>query len=677
MSRSVWSRILVYGSVVSAAMVILSAPIASSAAPSRRVVISGDLDVLQEDDFERGRTRRLYRLVDETSGQVLPVKFRRKPADDLITGTRVRLRGVEASGTLTVDDDAGAVVVLAEAPPVMVERRAVTIVVDFSGDASGAGAGSVSCSTTQISSLMYARAQSSGGNVGENYLATSHAQLGWQPDTDANGQMDVVRVAIAASTAESCNSGTWANLADQAATAAGVNLSLYQHRLYVIPNATSCTWAGLANVGCGTWCRAWVKGSSCGTLDVYVHELGHNLGMGHSSTDLDNNGSVDSTCPFWGTSYSGGQYCDRSDFMGIGGDGKRQSNAPHKLQMGWTPAAKVIDAGVGVYELAPLGADPWSTTLPQILRVSRGSSRPFIVSYRTATDPYEDNLRTEYRQRTFVHTHSGGSSNTLLVGYLADGQRLEDSVTGVAIRQISGGATSATVAVEMSSTCVPAAPAVTLSPAQGAARAGDAVSYTALVTNRDSIACGGSTFQIVASVPAGWTSQVGSSTMTLGAGQQGSVTMTVRSSTSAADGIYPVAVTATDTTGPELSGSGTGSATFCIDTQGPAAVLDLTASIKQKNKVQLGWTVPAVTGCASVQRYDIVRDGAIIASTSNTSYLDNSPPSTGTIAYRVIAYDTLGNPSGTGNVASITLGGSSGGGSGGNSGGGKGGGPKK
>lgn len=70
-------------------------------------------------------------------------------------------------------------------------------------------------------------------------------------------------------------------------TSQGIKLENYQHRVYVLPHAISstCGWEGLGNVGCGVACRAWIV--SCERVEVYAHELGHNLGLRHASSDID------------------------------------------------------------------------------------------------------------------------------------------------------------------------------------------------------------------------------------------------------------------------------------------------------------------------------------------------------------------------------------------------------
>jgi hypothetical protein len=173
-----------------------------------------------------------------------------------------------------------------------------------------------------------------------------------------------------------CDYSTWATAADAAAQAAGVNLSQYAHKVYVFPRVNGCGWAGLGTIG-GNPSRAWI--ATCDLADVYAHELGHNLGLHHASTDADNDDVSD--C----------EYCDSSDFMGYGGVGLRALNGPHKEEMGWQPAGKVQTVvSNGVYMVAPL-ENYQPTRVPSTLKIAKPGTVTSIIS-----PPARARLRRQY-----------------------------------------------------------------------------------------------------------------------------------------------------------------------------------------------------------------------------------------------------------------------------------------
>lgn len=61
-----------------------------------------------------------------------------------------------------------------------------------------------------------------------------------------------------------CKPDLWAEMADDSATQAGVQLKKYQHRVYVVPaeTQTSCKWQGLGWIGCGLYCRYYLSSLS-------------------------------------------------------------------------------------------------------------------------------------------------------------------------------------------------------------------------------------------------------------------------------------------------------------------------------------------------------------------------------------------------------------------------------
>jgi hypothetical protein len=69
-------------------------------------------------------------------------------------------------------------------------------------------------------------------------------------------------------------------------------------------------------------------------------------------------------------------------------------------------------------------------------------------------------------------------------------------------------------------------------------------------------------------------------------------------------------------------------------------------------RVALSWT--ASTDAVGVVGYRVYRDGALVGTSSDTTYTDNPGGKKGmTYAYYVVAYDAAGNVSGLSNAASV------------------------
>jgi len=416
----------------------------AAGAEARRTTVSGPLEVIQVDDFDHGQSRVIHRVRDTRTGREYELDdvppglthgMQVRAKGKLKRGVRrdgARVLGAADGGELSVDVLAAGLT--AEAL-VSGGRKAIVMIVDFTQDGM-----TVPCTDAAVAGYMFTGTPS----VDSLYREASWGLLSWPADTNGNGAPDVVRVAIN-DAGNDCDTTTWRSLADSAAQQAGVNLSLYQHRVYVLPSSVNCPWAGYAQIGCGSAC--WAMVSTCDRGDVYAHELGHNLGMYHASFDTDDDGAVDATCP-WGGWSGGGEYCDDSDFMGISTNVWRQTNGPHKNQMGWLPAGKVADVTTGgTYSLAPLETDPVTTGLPQLLRVVRPAGGYYYLSYRRALDS-DVNMRGSYADKTSIHDAPGG--NTLLVRFIGDGESFTDASNHVTVAQLSHTASAAQIGISMS-----------------------------------------------------------------------------------------------------------------------------------------------------------------------------------------------------------------------------------
>jgi hypothetical protein len=382
---------------------------------------TGTLEVIRVDDFSNRRSEVFYYLV-LSSGDRVPLNFDHVP-ENVQTGSRVRVRGVGYNKGLYVAaaNGGGMQVVTAAATAVSGTQPTIVMLVNLL-DAS------VSCSVGGVSNMMFSPV---GTSVDGLYRDTSYGNVSFSGD--------VVGPFTISYSVNPCDATAWANAADSAATAAGINLANYTRKVYVLPSGT-CIY-GLGTIG-GNPSRSWI--GDCGGNDVYAHELGHNLGMHHSGTDQNNDGTVND------------EYADTSDFMGYGGVGWRQVNAPHKVQMGWLPTNKIVTiTGSGTYQVSALEINPASAAFAQTFLINiPGSAESYYLSYRTALG-YDTNLNSFYTGRLQVHRFSSGAVITRFISALQDNDTFADTSVGIEVRQTSHDANGCTFTVTFG---VPALP---------------------------------------------------------------------------------------------------------------------------------------------------------------------------------------------------------------------------
>ena len=288
----------------------------------------------------------------------------------------------------------------------------------------------VPCSASDVENLMYNNAQSVRGSV----EASSRGQLTFNSDTDGDTVADVFGPYSIAYSSTVCNFNAWADAADAAAQADGVNISSYQHRVYVLPQffELSCGWAGLAHVGCEPNCQSWI--ADCSTGSTYVHELGHNFGMHHASTDLDNNAVIDS------------EYGDSSCPMGASSLWTL-FNAPHQDQMGWFdayPNSIGTISSDGTFSLTSLEIDPALATSPQIYKISSPSNGDYYLSYRTSVGIYNE-ISATYEDRISIHRFDPENiAQSRVVASLAPGESFVEPTLGFTIMPISSEVSAST-----------------------------------------------------------------------------------------------------------------------------------------------------------------------------------------------------------------------------------------
>ena len=604
---------------------------AQPAPGGQRVVYEGTVAVAVEDDFERGRATMRYFLDERNLGTRFELKVNENQGRKLKTGQQVRVRGNAAGTALSADAGDDGVTVLAEpqATAPVTARKAVVIIVDIKDSSGNVHKVSTDCdgAVARSADIMFG-SQTGSANLDGCYQDASFGALGFGGAVFPGGTLDVTRVTVNESTAigGACNYSAWASAADKAVT--GVNLGNYQHRVYVLPANVGCSWAGLAYVSCGSSCQAWVKAYSnhaCGYPDAYVHEIGHNLGLLHASTDTNNDGTLD--C----------EYCDTSSFMGYATGAMRTLNGPHKVQMGWASGARLVDGSQGgTFTVASLALAQAGS--PQVVKVVPNSGAPYYVSFRTGAG-YDKATPTSYLNKLNVHRWSG-SGNSRYITALGNGQSFADTATGISIQQLSSTADSATFSV--STVCAAQAPSVSISPSsQGAGASLPATrSYTVTVTNRDSAACSTSTFALSSTLPTSLTGGFAApATLTLAPGASGSAMLSVTALVDTPPGNHTLTA---GTLADPSHGAASANATFWIDTTKPGTPTGLKASVKG-TKVALSWTASTDTGGSGVARYEVRRGTTVAGTTASTTYAES--PGGGTFTYTVVAIDGAGNAS--------------------------------
>jgi hypothetical protein len=423
---------------------VSSAALAVRAADPASTTFEGTVVVQVEDDFAHERSHTRYFLLERRSNERLELRLSPQQAKRIRFGQELRVRGKQDGKSLAADPDTDAVAVLTEqtllVAPDLTARRVITLIVDITDASANRYTVSERCDESSeqlLADIMFGSRQIGRRNVDGCYRDSSYGVLGFGGRSFPGTTTDVVRVAIAdpsPSLAGVCNYDLWAENADAAAVAEGVDLSAYQHRMYVLPDATGCTWAGLGYVGCGESCRAWSRTSGlvCGYPDILAHELGHNIGLWHART-----ANIDGTASC--------TYCDTSDFMGYGINTLRALNAPHKDYLGWLGGGRVVDgAAGGAFTVSALGMQ--NPPSPQVVKIVPPSGSPYWLSYR-APIGYDAELESRYFNTLHVHRSEYGG-DSYLVAQLADGATHVDENLNLTVRQVSHTADSATLEVQ-------------------------------------------------------------------------------------------------------------------------------------------------------------------------------------------------------------------------------------
>ena len=598
--------------------------------PPGLVELEGTLEVLHEDRDPGSR----YRYFLQTAAERLELLFA-ADAPALQTGDHVRARGVRTNGVLALSAGGSVQTLSATLPNTLGGQKTILILVNFYDKA------------TQPYSV--ASAQSVMTTTSNFDMENSYAQTFLTGIVNPSGTADVYGWFTINQSYTVCNSSTTATLAEQAVTAAGVNLSQYSRRVYAFPQ-NACTWWGLGTVG-GNPSKAWINGSL--QLRVVGHEMGHNLGLYHSHSMSCASGSCTTS-----------DYGDSWDIMG---GSAYHYNAFQKERLGWlnynvSPPISTVQSD-GVYWVSPYESNNSDPKALKILKSidSLGRGTYYYVEYRAGLG-FDAGASA-----VVLHSGTESSGNT---SYLWDldqvtttsdwvlnvGQSYSDPTAGLTIALLSMDSTGANVSVTFSgsapTSCAQANPTVTLTPSSQTVAVGNSASYTMTVTNNDNSSCTGSAFNLSAAMPSGLTASFGSSSLSLSPGSSGSTAVQVSSSTSLAAGSYNFTVKGTNSAATSFSGSASG--VEAIITSLNVTVSTDNASYSRNQTVTITATVSSGSPVANAGViFTLTKaDGSVVSANATTG-------SKGTAVYKLRLKRT--DPIGTYQVkAAATLGGISG-----------------
>jgi len=497
-------------------------PVTQAASSPSKTAVTGVLTVMYVDDFAGRRHEVRYFLKDNQSGKTYRVTTAQPPKTPGRSGRVVTLRGQLDNETLQLDQGleyllsdggtSGATYDLSSATPVTGDQKTVVLLADFSDMP-------LQCSKDQVRNTVFT--DPNGKSVDGMYRAASEQRVSFSGDTFGPFR-------IAQSSTDACDVNTYEAALEAQAKAAGIDTSAYARKVYVLPSPNQCPFAGAGTVG-DTPSRAWI--AQCGLIDVYAHELGHNVGMQHASTPTS-------------------EYGDLSDYMGSGYGGIRLNNAAHLDQLGWRSADRIRQVtSSGVYDVAPLPLIAAQSLTHNILKLARPGTKEFYyVSYRRRLG-LDTDLQSTYKDKVSVHRAGALGSQTYLLGVLGVGQAYTDpDGTSFSVTTITTDYASVQVSVPGTvATCTRGVPTISVSPPSQKASGGSAVSYSLGVVNTDSSACPASTFGITSRLlPSGWSVAGSPASLTLSPGASGTATVNVASTSTSVAGIYSFSLGAKD-----------------------------------------------------------------------------------------------------------------------------------
>lgn len=377
--------------LVGAAVLCLCSP--ASAAITR----SGTLQATVVDNFRAEESTTRYSL--EHGQQEIPLRptaVRAEPGD------RVSVRGEMRDGRLvgavrSTSSDADPQALTLGTP-----RKVAVLLFTLPGD------GGHSWSQEQARSRIFTASNS----VSAFYDEESYGQISLTGKLSANG--DVFGPFSLSGSPAGCPYQAWNDEADEAAEDAGVDLTGYQHIVYIFPLKSACEWAGIADLN-GS--QIDINGNFFDETakKVIAHEFGHNLGLLHAGSWTCTSGGarvqISNTC-------TTSEYGDPFDAMG--NIGYRHNSGWNLDKLGILVPENVQTVAVsGTYALRSALAP---STEPTVLRIPRTRAAAdnsvtswYLLEVRQTGGIFENVTDASTSGVSIRATRPGASAETVLL----------------------------------------------------------------------------------------------------------------------------------------------------------------------------------------------------------------------------------------------------------------------